>query len=74
LNHRAADVARCWAKYGLNLLAISQNRLLRLSDEDFTAMPKTESGSLILQNMAIQSDIDLGNNFSQYKTNLITCF
>lgn len=27
-NHRSADVARCWAKYGLNLLSTSKDRLM----------------------------------------------
>ncbi|VEN39861.1 unnamed protein product [Callosobruchus maculatus] len=31
--HRKADVARCWAKYGLNLLAKSKERLLNHTDD-----------------------------------------
>lgn len=31
-HHRSADVMRCWAKYGLNLLLESKNRLMALSD------------------------------------------
>lgn len=27
-HHRSADIMRCWAKYGLNLLLDSKNRLL----------------------------------------------
>lgn len=33
-HHRSADVMRCWAKYGLNLLLESKNRLLK--DDDGT--------------------------------------
>ncbi|KAH8391983.1 hypothetical protein KR215_011643 [Drosophila sulfurigaster] len=32
--HRYADVARCWAKYGLSLLQVSRERLLADDDED----------------------------------------
>ncbi|KAH8283551.1 hypothetical protein KR018_005575 [Drosophila ironensis] len=32
--HRYADVARCWAKYGLHLLQTSKTRLMRDEDED----------------------------------------
>lgn len=31
-NHRSADVARCWAKYGLTLLTASKERLMSGSD------------------------------------------
>lgn len=31
--HRSADVSRCWAKYGLNLLSDSRDRLL-MEDAD----------------------------------------
>ncbi|KAM7352485.1 KIF-binding protein [Cochliomyia hominivorax] len=31
--HRYADVARCWAKYGLHLLSASKNRLFNDDDE-----------------------------------------
>lgn len=33
-HHRSADVLRCWAKYGLNLLLESKNRLLEDDDDD----------------------------------------
>lgn len=33
-HHRSADVMRCWAKYGLNLLIESKNRLLEDTDEN----------------------------------------
>lgn len=33
LNHRAADVARCWAKYGIYILSTSKDRLMEESDE-----------------------------------------
>lgn len=33
-NHRSADINRCWAKYGLNLLSESRNRLMTDDDDD----------------------------------------
>lgn len=33
-HHRSADIFRCWAKYGLNLLLESKNRLLNDDDVD----------------------------------------
>lgn len=32
-NHRLADVNRCWAKYALNLVSDSRDRLLSDGDE-----------------------------------------
>lgn len=32
--HRSADVARCWAKYGLVLLTASRQRLMKMAGED----------------------------------------
>ncbi|CAB3366462.1 Hypothetical predicted protein [Cloeon dipterum] len=58
LNHRSADVSRCWAKYGLNLLQMSQSRLVRLSNEDAPdgrIPPCVEDGSLTLRNLAVSS-------------------
>lgn len=34
LKHRSADVARCWAKYGLLLLASSKDRLVKYADDE----------------------------------------
>lgn len=33
-NHRSADINRCWAKYGLNLLSESRSRLMKDDDGD----------------------------------------
>lgn len=33
-DHRSADVARCWAKYGMTLLSASKERLLKRVDEE----------------------------------------
>ncbi|XP_046387888.1 KIF-binding protein isoform X2 [Ischnura elegans] len=33
-HHRSADVARCWAKYGLVLLTASRQRLMKMAGED----------------------------------------
>ncbi|KAH8409980.1 hypothetical protein KR009_003574 [Drosophila setifemur] len=38
--HRYADVARCWAKYGLHLLQTSKTRLLRDEDEEIKRLEK----------------------------------
>lgn len=32
--HRSADVARCWAKYGIGLLSTSKERLLKKAEEE----------------------------------------
>lgn len=32
--HRSADVARCWAKYGITLLSTSKERLMKKADEE----------------------------------------
>ncbi|XP_034247264.1 KIF-binding protein [Thrips palmi] len=41
--HRSADVARCWAKYGLLLLESSKERLMARADEnDDTESPTTD--------------------------------
>lgn len=37
-NHRSADVARCWAKYGIVLLSASKERLMT-SEDDFSVTP-----------------------------------
>jgi hypothetical protein len=63
--HRSADVARCWAKYGLNLLAFSQARLLRLAanTEDTESSPETLSnGGISLQALAETSEVDIGEH------------
>lgn len=33
-NHRSADVARCWAKYGVTLLSVSKERLLKKVEQE----------------------------------------
>lgn len=33
-NHRSADVARCWVKYGIALLSSSKERLLKRAEQD----------------------------------------
>ncbi|XP_059477550.1 KIF-binding protein [Neocloeon triangulifer] len=63
LNHRSADVARCWAKYGLNLLQMSHSRLIRLSNDDVPGgetVPNVDDGSLTLKNLAANSSIPAG--------------
>lgn len=45
--HRYADVARCWAKYGLLLLSVSKERLLKNTDD----LNKNESLSTDLLQM-----------------------
>ena len=45
--HRSADIARCWAKYGLLLLSTSMERLMSEVDEN-------EPESLEVSNLNIQ--------------------
>ncbi|XP_011881743.1 PREDICTED: KIF1-binding protein homolog [Vollenhovia emeryi] len=33
-DHRSADVARCWAKYGISLLGMSRERLLKKAEQE----------------------------------------
>ncbi|KAF4514195.1 UNVERIFIED_CONTAM: hypothetical protein B566_EDAN019394 [Ephemera danica] len=56
--HRSADVARCWAKYGLNLLSVSQARLMRLAADDNVQQSTLENGGISLQDLAVQSNLD----------------
>lgn len=42
-NHRSADINRCWAKYGLNLLTESRNRLM--NDESEGVVEKIQRGN-----------------------------
>jgi len=61
MRHRSADVARCWAKYGLNLLQLSHSRLIRLSNDDGEGPPpRVEDGSLSLKNLALDSSLSPG--------------
>jgi hypothetical protein len=61
MRHRSADVARCWAKYGLNLLQLSHSRLIRLSnDEGEGPPPSVEDGSLTLKSLASKSSVSPG--------------
>ncbi|XP_071439652.1 KIF-binding protein [Hetaerina americana] len=43
-HHRSADVARCWAKYGLVLLTASRQRLMKLAGEDMDDDDDDENG------------------------------
>lgn len=42
-NHRSADVARCWAKYGILLLTVSKERLLEEVESESGKETKDES-------------------------------
>lgn len=44
--HRSADVARCWAKYGLLLLSASINRLVKKVESDETDSNDAEDSQL----------------------------
>lgn len=44
--HRSADVSRCWAKYGLNLLSDSRDRL-HMEDADIQSKAQRISVNLI---------------------------
>lgn len=52
--HRSADVARCWAKYGLLLLSVSKERLLKNTDD----LNRNESLSTDMAKLALD-DTDL---------------
>lgn len=46
-NHRSADINRCWAKYGLNLLSESRSRLM--NDDGDDDGEKIEKGYILLR-------------------------
>lgn len=50
--HRSADIARCWAKYGLLLLSVSKERLLKSTDD----INKNESLSTDMSKLELNSD------------------
>lgn len=50
--HRSADVARCWAKYGLLLLSVSKERLLKHTDD----INKNGSLSTDMSKLELNSD------------------
>lgn len=52
LNHRSADVARCWAKYGLHILSTSKERLMQDNEEDQEGVVKE------MENLTINNDFD----------------
>ncbi|XP_063240345.1 KIF-binding protein [Bacillus rossius redtenbacheri] len=60
--HRSADVARCWAKYGLLLLAGSRDRLLRSADTDTDEGPPAAPGQDL-------RDAVMGSGVSQDEVN-----
>ncbi|XP_058818849.1 KIF-binding protein [Topomyia yanbarensis] len=41
--HRSADIARCWAKYGIHILTASKERLCRDDDDDNERASKPQS-------------------------------
>ncbi|KAK2584008.1 hypothetical protein KPH14_006465 [Odynerus spinipes] len=44
--HRSADVARCWAKYGILLLSLSKQRLLQKAEKDETDLQDSTDSQL----------------------------
>ncbi|KAL2727125.1 hypothetical protein V1478_007403 [Vespula squamosa] len=44
--HRSADVARCWAKYGILLLSLSKQRLIQKAEKDETDSSDTRDSQL----------------------------
>uniref|UniRef100_A0A1Y1K409 KIF-binding protein n=1 Tax=Photinus pyralis TaxID=7054 RepID=A0A1Y1K409_PHOPY len=58
--HRSADVARCWAKYGLLLLSSSRDRLMNHEDIDTVCALSTDLAKLDLTNMTLSSE-DIAN-------------
>lgn len=62
--HRAADVARCWAKYGLLLLSSSRERLLNHTDNiDYNCILPTDLAKLKLEDDSTVSEEDIQNLF-----------
>lgn len=53
--HRSADVSRCWAKYGLNLLSDSKDRLMMEDSE-------IQSRSILFIDIHISVYFDHNNN------------
>ncbi|KAK9297234.1 hypothetical protein QLX08_008969 [Tetragonisca angustula] len=56
-NHRSADVARCWAKYGILLLMLSKERLLHKteSEQDTNQSSNDSSKSKIIDDLKFNS-------------------
>lgn len=62
LKHRSADVARCWAKYGLLLLSTSRERLMNHTDDiDFNCTLPTDLAKLQLEEHSTITSDDLLN-------------
>lgn len=62
LKHRSADVARCWAKYGLLLLSTSRDRLMNHTDDiDYNCMLPTDLAKLQLEEDSTITSDDLQN-------------
>lgn len=55
--HRSADVARCWAKYGILLLSSSRDRLLHHTDDDDCSMTCSLSSDLAQLQLAPDSTV-----------------
>ncbi|XP_067009933.1 KIF-binding protein [Anabrus simplex] len=51
--HRSADVARCWAKYGLMLLMTSKERLMSSDEDENGTLP---SGSSVME-MSVSTSV-----------------
>ncbi|KAK5644200.1 hypothetical protein RI129_008045 [Pyrocoelia pectoralis] len=58
--HRSADVARCWAKYGLLLLSNSRDRLMNHEDIDTICALSTDLAKLDLTDTSLSTG-DLAN-------------
>lgn len=61
--HRSADVARCWAKYGLLLLESSKERLMKRADEndDNDESPTTDLAKQVTSDETQTSKDDLSS-------------
>ncbi|RZF39552.1 hypothetical protein LSTR_LSTR001073 [Laodelphax striatellus] len=66
-NHRSADVARCWAKYGIVLLSVSFDRL---TSDDYVDTSVTEPEFLEMQ----FSTLELSTYESQITANYVLVF
>lgn len=65
--HRSADVARCWAKYGILLLSKSKERLLNHTDDIDTNCTISPD----LSNLKLESDLDFPSlNLASYENQI----
>ncbi|XP_015189110.1 PREDICTED: KIF1-binding protein homolog [Polistes dominula] len=65
--HRSADVARCWAKYGILLLSSSINRLVKKVESEETDSNDTEDSSQLDSKGEKDSEKDTEKSYDDLK-------